>query len=92
MGSVCAMMFADMYSYEVNGLVLDSPFRYLGNIVERIAEKKNAIAFVHLKTVFVFNRAKSKQISRIRYFLYRLYINSQKTQRQFTYPIYLQQL
>ena len=49
MGSVCAMMFADMYSYEVNGLVLDSPFRYLGNIVERIAEKKMQLPLFILK-------------------------------------------
>lgn len=49
MGSVCAMMFADMYSYEVNGLVLDSPFRYLGNIVERIAEKKIQLPLFILK-------------------------------------------
>jgi len=33
MGSVCAMMFANMYPYEVSGLVLDSPFRHLSNVV-----------------------------------------------------------
>mgnify|MGYP002868132169 CR=1 FL=1 len=37
MGALCAIMFSEMYSYEVNGLVLDSPFRSLSAVVDRIA-------------------------------------------------------
>ena len=40
MGSLCAIMFADMYAYEVSGLILDSPFRFLSDVVERIADRK----------------------------------------------------
>lgn len=37
MGALCAIMFAEMYSYEVSGLILDSPFRNLSRVVDRIA-------------------------------------------------------
>jgi pimeloyl-ACP methyl ester carboxylesterase len=40
MGSLCALMFANAYAYEVGALVLDSPFRCLSGVVERIAERK----------------------------------------------------
>lgn len=37
MGALCAIMFSEMFSYEVNGLVLDSPFRSLSKVIDRIA-------------------------------------------------------
>lgn len=40
MGSLCAIMFANTYAYEVNALILDSPFRSLSGVVERIASRK----------------------------------------------------
>lgn len=33
MGALCAIMFADMYSYEVSALILDSPFRQLSTVI-----------------------------------------------------------
>ena len=40
MGSLCALMFANAYAYEVDALVLDSPFRSLSGVIQRIAERK----------------------------------------------------
>jgi pimeloyl-ACP methyl ester carboxylesterase len=37
MGALCSIMFSEIYSYEVNGLILDSPFRNLSKVVDRIA-------------------------------------------------------
>lgn len=37
MGSLCALMFANTYAYEVSALILDSPFRSLREVVQRIA-------------------------------------------------------
>lgn len=39
MGALCSIMFAEMYSYEVNGLILDSPFKSLSKVVDRIASQ-----------------------------------------------------
>lgn len=33
MGALCAIMFSDMYSYYVNGLILDSPFKNLSAVI-----------------------------------------------------------
>jgi hypothetical protein len=33
-------MFANAYAYEVGALVLDSPFRCLSGVIQRIAERK----------------------------------------------------
>jgi hypothetical protein len=49
MGSLCAIMFANMYPFEVNALILDSPFRSLSGVVERIASKKVQIPLFLLK-------------------------------------------
>lgn len=43
MGALCAIMFAEMYSYEVNGLILDSPFRSLSSVIDRIALQSVAL-------------------------------------------------
>lgn len=37
MGAMCAVMFAEMYPYEVKALVLDSPFCTLSKVVEKIS-------------------------------------------------------
>jgi hypothetical protein len=37
MGALCSIMFSEIYSYEVNALILDSPFRTLSEVVDRIA-------------------------------------------------------
>jgi pimeloyl-ACP methyl ester carboxylesterase len=39
MGAMCSIMFAEMYSYEVNGLILDSPFRCLSSVIDRVAAR-----------------------------------------------------
>ena len=51
MGSLCAIMFAELYSYEVCALVLDSPFRSLSKVVERIASRKVSLPLMVLKPV-----------------------------------------
>lgn len=51
MGSLCAIMFADMYSYEVKALILDSPFRFLSGVIERIASKKVQLPLFMLKPI-----------------------------------------
>ncbi len=42
-------MFANMYAYEVNALILDSPFRSLSGVVQRIASKKVQVPLFLLK-------------------------------------------
>lgn len=54
MGALCAIMFAEMYSYEVNGLVLDSPFRSLSTVIDRIAVQSVALPEFILKPMLYF--------------------------------------
>jgi hypothetical protein len=61
MGSLCAIMFADMYSYEVNGLILDSPFRNLSKVVDRIANRKVSLPSFVLKPILYFVKQKATQ-------------------------------
>lgn len=51
MGSVCSIMFTELYSYEVSALILDSPFRSLGKVIERIASRKVSLPMIILKPV-----------------------------------------
>jgi len=59
MGSLCAIMFAEMYAYEVNALILDSPFRWLNKVVERIAARRVKLPMFILKPALylIENRA-----------------------------------
>lgn len=59
MGSLCSIMFADMYSYEVNGLILDSPFRSLSKVVERIANRKVKLPGFVLNPLLYFVKQKA---------------------------------
>lgn len=40
-----------MYSYEVHGLILDSPFRSLSNVVDRIASQNVPIPNLLLRPI-----------------------------------------
>lgn len=51
MGSVCSIMFTELYSYEVSALILDSPFRSLAKVIERIASRKVSLPMIILKPV-----------------------------------------
>lgn len=59
MGALCAIMFAEMYSYEVNGLILDSPFKRLSKVVDRIAVQSVALPEFMLRPILylIKNRA-----------------------------------
>lgn len=59
MGALCSIMFSEMYSYEVNGLILDSPFRNLSEVVDRIAAQTVPLPEFVLRPIlyFVKNRA-----------------------------------
>ena len=54
MGSLCAIMFADMYSYEVSALILDSPFKNLSEVIERIAKRKVNLPDLIIKPLLYF--------------------------------------
>lgn len=54
MGSLCALMFANTYAYEVSALILDSPFRSLREVVQRIAEKKVTVPSWLLRPLLYF--------------------------------------
>jgi pimeloyl-ACP methyl ester carboxylesterase len=54
MGSLCALMFANTYAYEVSALILDSPFRSLREVVQRIAEKKVQVPSWLLRPLLYF--------------------------------------
>ncbi len=54
MGALCAIMFSDMYSYEVGALILDSPFRQLSSVVERVAERKVSLPSFLIKPILFF--------------------------------------
>ena len=63
MGSLCAIMFTDMYAYEVSGLVLDSPFRSLSDVVERIANRKvNLPSFVLSPLLYMVKQRATKEV------------------------------
>lgn len=59
MGALCAIMFAEMYSYEVSGLILDSPFRNLSNVVNRIAIRHTGLPEFVLKPVLYMVKKKA---------------------------------
>lgn len=51
MGSLCSIMFTELYSYEVSAMVLDSPFRSLSKVIERIASRKVTLPSVLLTPI-----------------------------------------
>lgn len=59
MGAVSSIMFSEMYPYEVNALILDSPFKSLSEVVDRIAGQMVPLPIFLLKPIlyFVKNRA-----------------------------------
>jgi pimeloyl-ACP methyl ester carboxylesterase len=70
MGSLCAIMFADMYSYEVNGLILDCPFRSLAKVVERIACRKVTLPNFIIRPMLYF--IKQRAIKEINYDIFEI--------------------
>ena len=61
MGALCAIMFAEMYSYEVNGLILDSPFRSLSSVVDRIAAQSVPIPEIFIKPIVYLVKKRAAQ-------------------------------
>ena len=61
MGALCAIMFTDMYTYEVNGLILDSPFRKLDKVIERIAERRINLPSFVINSALYFIKKKAIQ-------------------------------
>lgn len=61
MGSLCAIIFADMYSYEVDGLVLDSPFKSLSSVIDRVASRNMNLPSFLLSPVLYFIKKKAAE-------------------------------
>ena len=58
---MCSIMFAEMYSYEVNGLILDSPFRNLSNVIDRIAKRETSIPQILIQPILYFIKKRASQ-------------------------------
>ena len=61
MGSLCAIMFSDMYSYEVSALILDSPFKKLSHVIERVAKRKVNLPDIIIKPLLYFIKRRAVQ-------------------------------
>jgi len=59
MGALCAIMFAEMYSYDVNGLILDSPFKSLSKVIDRIAAQSVPLPEFMLKPILYLIKNKA---------------------------------
>lgn len=63
MGALCSIMFAQMFSYEVNGLILDSPFKSLSQVVDRIAAQSVPLPEFLLKPLLYLIKKKAAKES-----------------------------
>ena len=64
MGAVCSIYYAEAHPNSVNGLVLDSPFRSLSTVVDRIAERQVSLPKFILKPAMYFVKEKAVEESK----------------------------